>query len=217
MATDYYAVLGVPREASQQSIRRRFRELARERHPDRFRDQAKERAERDFQKITEAFNTLSDPDLRRQHDRELADRSASAKPREGFDREGLVRTYLARGVRAYREKRWLEAADSFERAARAAPDRAQAWYYLALAASREERWLPKAQEAIERACALEPMSVPYLRAGGRIFARAGDLPRARELYGKALEWSAEDPAIRAELDAISEPQRRGGFALFGRS
>lgn len=217
MATDYYAVLGVPREASSESIRGRFRELARERHPDRFRDEAKVRAERDFQAITEAFNTLSDPERRRQHDRELADRTGSSKPREGFDREGMVRTYLARGVRAYREKKWLEAADSFDRATRTAPERAQAWYYLALAASREERWLGKAQDAIARACELEPMSVPYLRAGGRIFARAGDLPRARELYEKALEWSADDPAIRAELDAISETPRRGGFALFGRS
>ena len=217
MATDYYAVLGVPREASRESIRRRFRELARERHPDRFRDEAKERAERDFQAITEAFNVLSDPERRRQHDVELADRSKRSAPREGFDREGMVKAYLARGVRAYREKRWLEAADSFDRAARTDPGRAQAWYYLALAASREERWLGKAQEAIARACELEPMNVLHLRAAGRIFARAGDLPRARAYYEKALEWSADDPAIRAELDALAGRPRRGGFALFGKS
>ena len=217
MSNDYYAVLGIPREASQVAIRRRFRELARERHPDRFRDAAKERAERDFQAITEAFNVLSDPESRRQHDAELADRTKGSTPREGFDREGMVKAYLSRGIRAYREKRWLEAADSFDRATRIDPERAKAWYYLALAASREERWLGKAREAIERACELEPMNVPYLRAAGRISARAGDLPRARELYEKALEWSADDPEIRAELDALAERPRRGGFARFGKA
>lgn len=217
MATDYYAVLGVPREASRESIRQRFRELARERHPDRFRDEAKERAESDFQAITEAFNVLSDPARRRQHDAELTDRTKSSAPREGFDREGTFKAYLARGVRAYRDGRWLEAADSFDRARRTDPERGKAWYYLALAASREERWLGRAQEAIDRACELEPMNVPYLRAAGRIHARAGDLPRARERYEKALEWSADDPAIRAELDALADRPRRGGFALFGKS
>ena len=38
MAKNYYAVLGVAQGASDDEIRRRFKELARDRHPDRFRD-----------------------------------------------------------------------------------------------------------------------------------------------------------------------------------
>ena len=71
MARDFYTVLAVPRNATEDQIRRRFRELARTRHPDRFRGVEKERAERDFQEITQAFNVLADPERRRRHDQEL--------------------------------------------------------------------------------------------------------------------------------------------------
>ena len=72
MPSDYYAVLGVAREAGAGEIRRRFRELARERHPDRFQGEEKARAEREFQALTEAFNVLYDPARRRLHDAELS-------------------------------------------------------------------------------------------------------------------------------------------------
>src|SRR6202035_951938 len=108
MAKDFYAILGVPRTASEDQLRQRFRELARERHPDRFRGEEKARAEKDFQDITQAFNVLSDPERRRSHDRELA------RPQEISDPRQLVRVYLQRGIRAYKEKNYFEAADNFD-------------------------------------------------------------------------------------------------------
>ena len=52
---DFYSVLGVGRDASNRDIKKRFMELARERHPDRFSGTEKEQAESAFQAITEAF------------------------------------------------------------------------------------------------------------------------------------------------------------------
>ena len=63
---DYYAVLGVPRTASQAEIRRAFRKLAREHHPDvRPGDRT---AERRFKEISEANEVLSDPEKRKRYD-----------------------------------------------------------------------------------------------------------------------------------------------------
>jgi DnaJ-class molecular chaperone len=63
---DYYAVLGVPRTASQAEIKRAFRKLAREHHPDvRPDDRA---AERRFKDISEANEVLSDPEKRKRYD-----------------------------------------------------------------------------------------------------------------------------------------------------
>jgi curved DNA-binding protein len=63
---DYYAVLGVPRTASQAEIKRAFRKLAREHHPDvRPGDGA---AERRFKEISEANEVLSDPEKRKRYD-----------------------------------------------------------------------------------------------------------------------------------------------------
>ena len=214
MSRDYYAILGVPRDAGEAAIRDRFRELARQRHPDRFRGEEKARAEEEFQAVTEAFNVLVDAERRRQHDGELT--APPSARQAGDESRQLLRVYLQRGIRAYKEKRYREAADNFDHATRAAPDHAQAWYSLALACSREERFLERARGAIARACELAPMKETYLRAAGRIFARAGDLDRAEGYYNEALKWSADDPAIRRELEELRSSRKGRGFSLFGK-
>ena len=59
---DYYSILGVPRGASEDEIKKAYRKLAMQHHPDRGGDQAK------FQQIQEAYDTLGDPAKRQQHD-----------------------------------------------------------------------------------------------------------------------------------------------------
>jgi len=62
---DYYDVLGVSRDASQDEIKRAFRKLAFKYHPDRNkRPDAEER----FKEVSEAYAVLSDPEKRRQYD-----------------------------------------------------------------------------------------------------------------------------------------------------
>ncbi|HEY2888791.1 MAG TPA: J domain-containing protein [Candidatus Limnocylindrales bacterium] len=63
---DYYAVLGVPKTASQADVKKAFRKLARQHHPDaKPGDSA---AERKFKEINEANEVLSDPAKRKQYD-----------------------------------------------------------------------------------------------------------------------------------------------------
>lgn len=63
---DYYEVLGVSRDASQDEIKRAFRVLARQWHPDANHDDPS--AEERFREIAEAYEVLSDPDRRRRYD-----------------------------------------------------------------------------------------------------------------------------------------------------
>lgn len=67
MAKDYYAILGVPRDASGDEIKKAFRRLARETHPDANPGDAQ--ADARFREIAEAYEVLSDPDKRRRYDR----------------------------------------------------------------------------------------------------------------------------------------------------
>ena len=63
---DYYAVLGVARNASDEDIRRAFRRMAMEYHPDRNKTPG---AEEKFKEINEAYQVLSDSRKRAQYDR----------------------------------------------------------------------------------------------------------------------------------------------------
>src|SRR4051794_41518167 len=62
MATDYFGVLGVAHDASDSDIKRAYRKMARDLHPDVNPDPgAKER----FQEVTRAYEALTDPEKRR--------------------------------------------------------------------------------------------------------------------------------------------------------
>ena len=65
--TDPYKVLGVDKKASAEDIKKAYRKLARQYHPDRNPDNAK--AEERFKEIQAAYDILGDPDKRKQYDR----------------------------------------------------------------------------------------------------------------------------------------------------
>ena len=64
---DYYKVLGVPKNASQEEIKKAYRKLARKMHPDLNPDDKD--AHRKFQEINEAHEVLSDPEKRAKYDK----------------------------------------------------------------------------------------------------------------------------------------------------
>ena len=67
MAKDYYQILGVPGNTTQEQIKKAYRKLAMQYHPDR--NPGKEKwANEKFKEINEAFSVLGDPQKRRQYD-----------------------------------------------------------------------------------------------------------------------------------------------------
>ena len=65
--SDPYAILGVDKSASQEDIKRAYREIARKYHPDKNPGDAE--AQRIFSAAAEAYRVLGDVDLRAEHDR----------------------------------------------------------------------------------------------------------------------------------------------------
>ncbi|APE22523.1 MULTISPECIES: molecular chaperone DnaJ [Streptomyces] len=63
---DYYKVLGVPKDATEAEIKKAYRKLARENHPDANKNDAK--AEERFKEISEANDILGDPKKRKEYD-----------------------------------------------------------------------------------------------------------------------------------------------------
>lgn len=213
MPKDYYSILGVPRNATQDQIRDRFRELARTRHPDRFQGSARQRAESEFQDLTEAFNVLSNSERRRQHDLE------AARPETGSsaaDAQRLSRLHVQNGVKLYRERNYVQAAESFQRATDADPTNAQAWHHFAQACSHHRRYLNQALPAIVKACELQPMNAVYHKLAGRLHAEVGLVERADWYYNQAITWGGEDESIRQALEDLRRSSKKPGWGLFGK-
>lgn len=101
MAKDYYQILGVPRNASDEEIKKAYRSLAMQYHPDRNLGREKWANEK-FKEINEAFSVLGDPEKRRQYDQcgtlgNASDIFGSNYTRAGF--EDLMKEFGGAGLR----------------------------------------------------------------------------------------------------------------------
>ena len=95
---DYYAILGVPRTASDVEIKKSFRKLAREHHPDVAKD--KKKSEDKFKEINEAYEVLSDAANRRKYDELGANWKSGAEFRPPPGYGGFNNAQNFRGARA---------------------------------------------------------------------------------------------------------------------
>ncbi len=66
---DYYSLLGVARDADDDTIKKAYRKLAMESHPDRHPEGERDAAEARFKQISEAYEVLKDPDKRARYDK----------------------------------------------------------------------------------------------------------------------------------------------------
>jgi curved DNA-binding protein CbpA len=195
MKVNYYEVLGIERTASEEEIRDKFRKLAREQHPDRYRGTDKADAERRFQLLTEAMNILTNPARRKLHDSEL--QSVTAKSVTDFTQ--VAKAYLAKGVKAYKDGDFSLARDNFDMAVKHNPQDGKAFHYLALASSKLPGEVRQAVQAIESAVQKEPYNPIFLKDAGLLCKRAGLVAKAERYLEEALQWDRDNREIQSAL------------------
>jgi curved DNA-binding protein CbpA len=215
MKLNYYEILGVERSASENEIRDKFRKLARENHPDRYKGPDKAEAERKFQALTEAMNVLTNSARRKQHDSELS----SSSPKAATDLSQVAKVYMAKGVKAFKDGDFRAAYENFDMAVKHNPQDAKAFHYLALAASRMPSMMRQAVQAIEGAVQRDPLNAVYLRDAGMMCRRAGLVAKAERYLDEALKWDPENIEVQSALAELRQGRtdaKEGGkgFTLF---
>ena len=210
---NYYDVLGVARDAEESAIRERFRLMAREAHPDRFREPEKKKAAEDrFQLLTEAVNVLTSAARRKAHDFELD------KHKPAQDPQSIARVYLAKGVKSYREGNYPDAIQHFDLAVKHYDKDPKAFHYLAMSCLKVVGQVRKGADAIEAAIKLDPNNALFHRDAGKLYAIAGLNSKAERHLEEALTWLPEDPETQRLLQEVrtdTKPKKTpSGF--FGR-
>jgi DnaJ-class molecular chaperone len=207
---DYYETLGVPRSATVADVRRAYAQLARERHPDRFKDPAdRARAEKEFQEITAAFNALSNDRVRTEYDAAL-DRPRATTP------EQIAQETFTRGMEFLERGDTGEAASLFRAAVHQAPSEARYHVALARALAKNSRSAREAIEAMEHAVRLAPENAPFHAELAALLLRQGLSIRARKVAETALKLAPDDLEVRriareAGLDDREPPGEGGGL------
>ena len=108
---DYYRILGVERTASAEDIKRAYRRLASQHHPDKGGDTSR------FQEVEEAYRVLGDPDQRRQYDNPRPQFSGMNFGPAGFDLDQLFAMFghgQRQHARAPRLDLWIALRDVAE-------------------------------------------------------------------------------------------------------
>ena len=219
MKVNYYEVLGVEKSASEQEIRDKFRQLARENHPDRYRGPDKSEAERKFQILTEAMNVLTNAAKRKQHDAEI---SGPATKGATTDLASVGKLYMAKGVKAFKEGDIRTAYENFDMAVKHNPADAKAHHSLALTAARIPSLMRQAVQAAETAAQREPMNPQYLKDAGLLCKKAGLNAKAERYLEEALKWDRENIEILSALSELRSSRGENkdsgkGFGIFRKS
>src|SRR6476619_767946 len=99
---DYYDILGVKKNATDEELKKAYRTLAKKFHPDR--NKGNKEAENKFKEISEAYAVLSDKEKRDQYDRlgREAFGAGGSNPFAGFDFSQFTNRARSGGARARR-------------------------------------------------------------------------------------------------------------------
>jgi tetratricopeptide (TPR) repeat protein len=221
-AGSFFEVLGVPENAGPDAIRSAYESLSAQVHPDRFSGESrslKELAERVFQRVTEAYEALSDPRRRQEHllDRKRVEREASKH--EQAERALEAETSFRDGEAALRVRDYEGALRCFGRALQLYPDEgdhhAHYGWALYLCHPNDPGMVGEALEHVRRGLKLAShREKPYLFMG-RLYRAMGRADVAERMFTRAVQIQPECVEALRELRLIAM-RRQKSKGLIGR-
>ena len=206
---DYFAALGVSRQASPEEVRAAFLEAARNAHPDRFRassDTVQRVAEEVFGVLSRAHETLVDPARRQLYLLELGKDSRKAAQAEEGKRALQAELRFQEGERLLRKREYDDAVRCFAEAVALHPEEGEYHAYRGWALFLARPGNPTAEREalahLRRGRKLAPdREKPYLFLG-RLHREAGRSEHAQKCFTRALQINPSSVEAVRELRLI---------------
>ena len=176
--SDPYSVLGVKPDASDDEIKRAYRELARKYHPDNYQNNPlADLAEEKMKEINEAYDTIT---------KMRAGGGGGGRQSGGYQgggyQGGYQQQYSGQGASLYNQIRQAINVGDLSRAEqllRTAPNQDAEWHFLSGSLAYRKGWLDEATQHIQIACNMDPSNAEYrqallmMRQGGRAYRPYG--------------------------------------------
>ena len=163
-----YEVLGVSESASEEEIKRAYKELVKKYHPDKYQNNPlSDLAEEKLQEINEAYDTI------------MKGRAAGGGYSRSTGGAGRTASFDSMQVRRYIDSGNLAAA---EKILNGTNDRSAEWFFLAGMVSYRKGWYDDAVNKLQTAADLDPSNVEYSQAYGRIINMGGQYQN--QAYGR---------------------------------
>lgn len=210
---NFYELLGLDPQASQADISRAFRALALEHHPDRHEDPAsKAEAERLLKDITEAYNTLRRPHLRKRYDESLST-GAHIEARKSVPEQ--VRELLPQGKSRMRSGDLAGALAVFDHILRLDPENVEAMFSAGMIRLKNPKWRAEGSAQVESAIEKDPFTAAYVVQYATFLIDNGQAIRAQRLLEAAAPSHPSDEKIASLLERV-RGGKSSGFSLFGK-
>ena len=162
--TNPYTVLGVDPSATDDEVKKAYRELAKKYHPDNYADSPlADLAQEKMKEINEAYDTIQ-----RERDEK---RSHSSYGYSGYSAFSEIRSYISKGD-FYEANIRLDSVKQSERNAE--------WFYLKGIVNESKGFFFEALRCFETACAMEPQNPEYREALNRIQRNANGFDNKRQ-------------------------------------
>ncbi len=198
--SDYYAILGIPRTATQKQVREAYLRLAKENHPDRFRDASKRsEADRRIQQINESFNQLRDEKLRREYDKSLDHQKMSPQQE--------AELYFKNAQLREEAKDYAVALKYYYEAMRLDSNRSSYRLGAGRILAQDRSKQRQAAELLEEVITKDPMVREAYVELGELYARSGLHSRARRVYERGLKALGRDEELKILLSQVAAERK----------
>lgn len=210
MTEDYYNILGISSEATDTDIKRAFRRLVKQYHPDsQYAKENPSEAEAQFLRIKEAYEILSDREKRLRYDH-LRQRSMTI-PDEV--RSEKARVFYLKGIKAYKKESYEKASALFRNAVEIEPDNALYCSWLGLSLSKQNGLLHDARKWCERATVLDPSNSDYHVNLALVYREAGIHSLFLKHINRAIAINPSNKRARLWLERLN---KRKGKSIIDR-